>query len=440
MTAASDRLLLALAASCLALAAPQAADQAPAPLVGAAAYGDWTTSAIGVTRVLRPEDMPAPYATSATDNPAKLTARQPEDIPRVPPGFSVSLFVSGIESPRQMRVAPNGDIFLAESGAGRIRVIHAAPGATRAEEPAIFADHLPHRPYGIGFYPLGPEPRFVYVATEGEVWRFPYRPGEPKATGAPEIIVPHLPIGHHWTRDLVFTPDGRKMLVSVGSGSNDAEAGIELEKNRADILEFNPDGSGQRIFAAGLRNPVSLAFDPGTNDLYATVNERDGLGDNLPPDYVTRVTPDGFYGWPWYYIGSNQDPHYKGAHPELEDKVLVPDVLFQPHSAPFGLAVYSGKQFPEAYRGSVFVALHGSWNRAQRTGYKVVRVPVRDGKPTGAYEDFMIGFVTKEGKVWGRPVGVAEAADGALLVSDDASGIIWRIAYAGGKPGGPASH
>jgi glucose/arabinose dehydrogenase len=439
MRRARGTCLLAFAAACLACAAPKAADQPSEPRTGAAAYGDWTSSAIGVARLIRPEDMPAPYATSSAANPSRLAKRQPEDMPQVPPGFSVSLFVSGIESPRQIRVAPNGDIFLAESGAGRIRVIHAAPGATKADEPAIFADHLPHRPYGIDFYPLGAEPRFVYVATEGEVMRFPYRAGETKSAGAPEIVVPRLPIGHHWTRDLVFSPDGRKMLVAVGSGTNDAENGMATEKDRADILEFNPDGTGQRVFASGLRNPVSLAFYPGSSDLYTTVNERDGLGDNLPPDYVTRVAPDGFYGWPWYYIGGNQDPRYMGQHPELQDHVLVPDVLFQPHSAPLGLAVYTGKQFPQSYRGDLFVALHGSWNRAQRTGYKIVHVPVRDGKPTGAYEDFAIGFVTKEGHVWGRPVGVAVAADGALLVSDDGSGIIWRIAYGAGKPGSPES-
>jgi glucose/arabinose dehydrogenase len=419
------RVLIASSALLVAIGAPRAADQR----VGTAAYGDWTTAAVGTERVITPDDLPAPYASKAASNPPSLVAPPSGATLQVPPGFSVAAFVSGLESPRQMRLAPNGDIFLAESGAGRIRVIRAAAGATKADEPAIFVDHLPHRPYGIAFYPSGADPHFVYVGTEGEVLRFPYHVGDLKAGGAPETIA-HLPVGHHWTRDIIFSPDGRKLLVAVGSGDNDGEAGMEIEEHRADILEFNPDGSGMRIFASGIRNPVTLAFYPGTGDLWTTVNERDGLGDNLPPDYATRVTPDGFYGWPWYYTGGNPDPRHKGEHPELQDKTLVPDVLFQPHSAPLGMAVYTGQQFPEAMRGDLFVAFHGSWNRAQRTGYKLVRIAVRDGKPVGGYEDFMVGFVTKEGNVWGRPVGVVVAGDGALLVSDDGSGTVWRITYA----------
>ncbi len=421
---ASASVLLALAAALGAATAPAAGD---AVRTGAAAFGDWRTSAPGVERLIRPSDLPAPYATASARNPSRLARRPADALPQVPAGFAVSVLVTGLDHPRQMRLAPNGDIFLAESGANRIRVIH--PGAA---EPSVFADHLPHRPYGIAFYPPGPEPESVYVATEGEVLRYPYHSGDRVASGRPTVIVPNVPVGHHWTRDIAFTPDGSKLMLSVGSGDNDGEAGMAIEARRADILEYNPDGSGMRIFASGIRNPVTIAFYPGTADLWTTVNERDALGDNLPPDYVTRVRPGGFYGWPWYYIGGNQDPRHKGEHPELRDKVIVPDVLIQPHSAPLGLAFYTGTQFPEAYRGSAFVALHGSWNREQRTGYKVVRVPVRDRRPTGVYQDFMTGFVAANGDVWGRPVGVVVAEDGALLVSDDGSGTVWRVAYQGG--------
>ena len=243
--------------------------------------------------------------------------------------------------------------------------------------------------------------------------------------------MPDVPVGHHWTRDITFSPDGKRLLLAVGSGDNVGDDPKADETRRADILDYDPDGHDMRIYASGIRNPVTIAFYPGSNDLWTTTNERDLLGDNLPPDYVTRVKPGGFYGWPWFYIGGNQDPRHKGEHDELKDKVAVPDVLFQPHSAPLGLAFYTGSQFPAAYRGSAFVAMHGSWNRAQRTGYKLVRIPVENGKPTGAYEDFMTGFVTGDGAVWGRPVGVVVAKDGSLLLSDDGSGTVWRISYSG---------
>jgi glucose/arabinose dehydrogenase len=394
--------------------------------LGAAAYGDWRTDAPGVQRLIRPTDLVPPYSSSSARNTSRIVPWPPDAMPHVPPGFTVSVLVTGLEQPRQMRVAPNGDIFLAESGAGRIRVLRAG-----AKVPDVFTERLSRRPFGIAFYPPGPEPRFVYVATEGEVLRYPYRVGDRAASANGQLIVPDVPVGHHWTRDIAFTPDGSKLLLAVGSGDNDGEAGMEIEARRADILEYNPDGTGMRVFASGIRNPVAIAFYPGTNDLWTTVNERDGLGDNLPPDYVTRVKPGGFYGWPWFYIGGNQDPRHKFEHPELRDAVSVPDVLLQPHSAPLGLAVYTGTQFPEAYRGDIFVALHGSWNREHRTGYKVVRIPVRDGRPTGGYQDFMTGFVADDIRVWGRPVGVAVAPDGALLVSDDGTGRVWRIAYNG---------
>jgi glucose/arabinose dehydrogenase len=413
------------------------AADAPGERVGTAAFGGWQAAAPGVVRLIRPTDMPAPYATSSARSGPRLVKRPADATPRVPPGFTVQAFATGLDIPRQMRLAPNGDIFLTESGAKRIRIIRAAAGAATSPSPGIFADHLPYRPYGIALWPPGPQPRYVYVATEGKVLRYPYHVGDLKAAGTPEVIVPDVPVGHHWTRDIVFTPDGKKMLLAVGSGDNDGEDASANETRRADILEYDPDGKNMRVYASGIRNPVTIAFYPGTNDLWASVNERDGLGDNLPPDYVTRVRPGGFYGWPWYYIGANQDPRHKGEEPALRDKVVVPDVLLQPHSAPLGMAVYTGRQFPATYRGSIFVALHGSWNRAQRTGYKIVRILLRDGKPTGAYEDFMTGFVVDNSAVWGRPVGIVETADGALLVSDDGSGTVWRIAFSGARPDAP---
>jgi glucose/arabinose dehydrogenase len=221
------------------------------------------------------------------------------------------------------------------------------------------------------------------------------------------------------------------MFVSVGSHSNVSDD--SAEDHRADILEFNPDGSSERIYAAGIRNAVGIAIHPATGELWASVNERDDLGDDLVPDYITRVTEGGFYGWPWYYIGPNQDPRHAGKHPELRDKVLVPDILLQSHSASLQLAFYTGTQFPAEYRGDGFAAEHGSWNRSKRTGYKIIRVPLRDGKPTGEYEDFVTGFVTDDGKVWGRPVGVTVAADGSLVFTDDASDSVWRVSYTGSK-------
>jgi glucose/arabinose dehydrogenase len=403
----------------------------PVVLTGSAAYGDWTKDAPGTRRHLTPADLPPPYATRSAGNHGRIVPRPSGAVPKVPPGFMVEAFATGLSGPRLIRVAPNGDVFIAEMSAGNIRVLRAGANGQRATA-GVYAKGL-DGPFGLAFYPPGANPQYLYVGTVGAVLRFPYRSGDAVAPGKPETIVRNLPDGGHSTRDVVFSPDGRKMYVSVGSLSNDQESAGDDEARRAEILQFNPDGSGERPFATGLRNPVQMAIHPVTGDLWAVVNERDALGDDLPPDYATRVRDGAFYGWPWYYIGANQDPRHKGEHPELRGKVTVPDVLLQPHSAPLGMAVYSGKQFPAAYRNDIFVALHGSWNRTQRTGYKVVRVVLRDGKPTGEYEDFLTGFVTPEGDVWARPVGVAVAPDGALLVSDDAGGTVWRVAYTGAR-------
>ncbi len=415
----------------VALALAGGASRAAEPvLAGDAAYGDWSNDAPGVIRHLTPADLPPPHATRSSANGAAVIARPDGVLPRAPAGFEVELFAGGLAAPRLLRTAPDGEVFVAETGSGAIVILH-DNGPGRPATARTYVQSL-DEPFGLAFYPPGPDPRWLYVGTVDAVLRFPYRNGDVRAAGAPETVVPQLPVGGHRTRNIVFSPDGHKLLVAVGSASNDQENGSD-ESGRADILEFDPEGRSGRRFAWGIRNPVGLAIHPATGDLWTAVNERDGLGDNLPPDYVTRVREGDFYGWPWYYIGDHRDPRHPGEHPELARDIAVPDVLIQPHSAPLQLAVYTGAQFPAGYRGDIFVALHGSWNRAQRTGYKVVRVMLRDGKPTGAYQDFLTGFVTGDGKVWGRPVGIAVAADGSLLVSEDAGGTVWRVSYRGAR-------
>ena len=400
-------------------------------LTGKAALGDWTSDAPGVRRKITLADLPQPYATESVRN-------RPDDIeppanaaPRVPEGFEVQRFASKLDKPRMLRRAPNGDIFVAESKADRLRVLRDADGDGRAELNEVFSEDL-DQPFGIAFHPPGPNPTHVYVANTGSVVRFAYTPGATRAARKPETIVGHLssggmlPGGGHWTRDIVFSKDGSKLYVSIGSKSNVDDD--DDEARRARIFEYTPQGKNERVYAYGIRNPVGLAIHPQTGELWTSVNERDELGDDLVPDYITRVREHGFYGWPWFYLGDNQDPRHPGKHPELKGKVSVPDVLVQSHSASLGMAFYDGEQFPTEYRNQAFAALHGSWNRERRTGYKVIRVPVQDGKPSGEYIDFLTGFVTPEGKVWGRPVAVETARDGALLVSDDVGDTIWRVA------------
>ena len=274
------------------------------------------------------------------------------------------------------------------------------------------------------------------MANTDGVIRFPYRNGDLKARGQAEKLSAKLSGGAarlrsdgHWTRDIVFSPGGKKMFVSIGSRSNDSDNAAEAD--RARIFELNPDGTGQKVYAWGIRNAVGIAFRPGSDELWMSTNERDELGDDLPPDYISSVKPGGFYGWPWFYIGNHVDPHHKGKHPELADKVIVPDVLVQSHSATLNLCFYTGDQFPAEYKGDIFAAFHGSWNRKKRTGYKIVRVPFdhSTGKAIGEYEDFVTGFVTPEGNVWGRPVGITIAKDGSLLFSEDGNGTIWQVSY-----------
>ena len=395
---------------------------------GKDAFGDYTRDAPGVWHKITAADIPAPFATEAARNFSKI-APQPQDGKlKVPAGFSVTAFANGFSVPRQMKIAPNGDIFMSESGTGKIHVLR---GADKAASDDIFAT-VAEKPYGIAFFPAGPKPQWVYIASMNQVVRFPYQVGDTKARGPAETIVPNLPGPVHWTRDIVPTLDGKHFLLAIGSSSNIQDNGPDAEKFRANILQFNPDGSGRSIYASGTRNPVTIAFDPVTKNLWASVNERDLLGNNLPPDYVTHIQPGKFYGWPYFYTGNHADPRVKGTPPVPGDQVVVGDVLIQPHSAPLGMAFYTGSQFPAEYRNDLFVALHGSWNRDLRTGYKLVRIKLKDGRATGEYEDFMTGFVTGDAQVWGRPVGVVVAPDGSLLMSDDGSGTVWRIAYTGG--------
>jgi hypothetical protein len=424
------------------------ADVAPAmaqstPLTGSAAFGDWRADKPGLVRLIRPADLPKPGATASSANMSHVVSRPAAAVPQVPAGFKVELLADGLNGPREIRTAPNGDIFVAETRSGRIRVFRLSEDGSKVTGNEIYARSL-NRPFGIAFFPSD-HPQWIYVANTDSVVRFRYQDGDMKAAGKPETVVAELPSGAgHSTRDIVFTKDGKRMLVSVGSASNDAEgsrgvaagdaksvlgAGSGSESRRADVLSFHPDGTDPKIFATGIRNCVGLAVHSGTGDAYCSTNERDGFGDNLVPDYVTRVREGAFYGWPWFYIGNHEDPNHPGERPDLKDKVTVPDVLLQAHSASLGLTFYDGNAFPEEYRGDGFAAEHGSWNRAKRTGYKVIRIRMKDGVPTGEYEDFVTGFVVGDSDVWGRPVGVAVTRDGALLVSEDGNGTIWRISH-----------
>jgi glucose/arabinose dehydrogenase len=413
------------------------ADAAPAPTAEnlpepKAPFTDYRYEAPGKSRKITLQDLPEPFATQSAGNSPNLAPRPEGAWPKVPQGFKVDQYATGLGDARLIRTAPNGDFFLAASRTGDIIVFRGITADGKPEKQETFASGQ-NRPFGINFYPPGPNPEWIYVGNTDTVVRFPYHNGDLKARGPAQKIA-DLPSGKgHWTRDIQFTPDGKKMLVSVGSGSNvDDPDTTPAEKNRADILEFNPDGSGMRIFAYGIRNAVGLAISPETGELWCSVNERDALGDNLVPDYITHVQDGGYYGWPWFYMGGHQDPRLAGKHPELKEKVITPDVILHPHNASLQLTFYEGKQFPADYKGDIFAAEHGSWNRSARVGYELIRVPLhQSGHATGEYEDFMTGFVVDNGHVWGRPVGVTVAPDGSLLVSDDGSKAIWRVTYTG---------
>ncbi len=419
-----------------------AAASSPAPEVSAAIvkdpaphapFTDFRYEKPGVTRKITAKDLPQPYATDSAQNGAELVARPEGAWPVAPAGFKVELFAAGLENPRLLRTAPNGDIFLAESEAGRIRVFRGVTSDGKPEQMQIFASGL-KRPYGIAFYPPGPDPQWIYVGNTNEVIRFPYHKGDLKASGGSQHIASLPSGGGHWTRSIEFSADGKKMFVAVGSASNDDDVDTHPgEKNRADILVCDTENCQLKVYAYGIRNAGGgIAMNPKTGELWCSVNERDALGDNLVPDYITHVEEGGFYGWPWWYIGAHQDPRQAGKHPELKDKVIVPDVLLQPHNASLEFTFYQGDKFPAEYSGDIFASEHGSWNKAVRVGYEVIRVPLHQtGHATGEYQDFLTGFVLPDGHVWGRPVGMTEAQDGSLLVSDDGSNSIWRVSYTG---------
>ncbi|MEE9139809.1 MAG: PQQ-dependent sugar dehydrogenase [Alphaproteobacteria bacterium] len=375
---------------------------------------------------IRLEDLPGPFATRSAINPPKAIPMPAGASLRVPPGFAVNVFAEGLDDARWLAVAANGDVFLAQSDAGRVTLLRDADGDGAADLVAPFAAGLA-RPHG-----LAVRPGWLYVADTEGVWRYAYEPGETRSPGKAERVTAPGALGGgsgHWTRNIAFSPDGARFFVAIGSRSNIAKE----SPPRATVQEFAADGTHLGTFASGLRNPVGISFYPGTGDLYVVVNERDTLGDGLVPDYLTRLERDGFYGWPYSYLGPNPQPGLAGERPDLAGKAIVPDLLFQSHSAPLGLVFYDGDRFPEEFRGDAFVALHGSWNAGIPTGYKVVRVPFgADKRPKGHYETFASGFWARgqgRARVWGRPVGLAVAADGSLLVADDAGGRVWRVSY-----------
>ncbi|MCC7463380.1 MAG: PQQ-dependent sugar dehydrogenase [Gammaproteobacteria bacterium] len=416
---------------------------------------DWQADTPGRVHRISPDMLAAPYATPAARNFPRLVPRPAGALPRVPDGFRVNVFAENLTGPRRMLRAPNGDILLAETQSGRIKVLRPSADGTHAASISVYAQGL-MQPFGIAWYPVDGAPEWLYVAEHNRVVRYAYHAGDTLARGVPEVVVaqlvPHT--GGHYTRDLAFSSDGRRMFVSVGSESNVAEgmprkspaevqgwerehgrgAAWGRETGRASVLAFAVGSSEPgRTYATGLRNCVGLTLQPATGELWCTVNERDMLGDDLVPDYSTRVREGGFYGWPWYYLGAHQDPRLEGQRPDLHARVLLPDVLYQAHSAALTLDFYaatSGRAaFPAEYVGDGFAVFHGSWNRGFRTGHKIVRVRMRNGVPTGEYQDFLTGFITDNDHAWARPVATVVAADGALLLSEDGNGVIYRIAW-----------
>ena len=377
---------------------------------------------------IKVSDLPPPEVQQGPRNSSKIIPRPDGAELSMPAGFSVTEYASDLKKPRWMQIAPNGDVYVAESEAGQISVLRDANNDGKIDERFVYATGL-SRPFGMAFWK-----DYLYVGNTDAVVRFKYKAGQTKAEGAFEKIA-DLPMNgyrEHWTRNLIFSPDGKKLFVTVGSKTN-VDAGEE--PMRAAISEYNPDGTAHRIYATGLRNPLGLAWNPLTKKLWVAVQERDLIGNDLVPDYVTSVKEGAFYGWPYSYIGPNEDPRRKGEQPGLVKTALVPDVLIQAHSALLGLVFYEGKMFPQEYQGDAFVALHGSWNRDKRTGYKIIRIRFKNGQPVGGYDDFITGWMLGEDNpnVWGRPVGLLTLKDGSMLITDDGANKIWRVTYAKGK-------
>jgi len=373
-----------------------------------------------------PSKLPKPFETKSAFRNSKVVPQPATAKITLPKGFKLNVFAEGgFREPRWMALAPNGDVFLADSRANSIIVLRDKDKDGVAEERFVFSDKL-SQPFGMAF-----NKDWFYVANTDSIVRFSYKTGQTKADGDPEKLVELTPGGYnqHWTRNILFSLDGTKMFVSIGSATN---VGVEADPKRAAISVYDPDGKNHRIYAAGLRNPIGLAWNPKTGELWTAVNERDGLGDDLVPDYVTSVKEGGFYGWPYSYIGQNEDPRRKGGNPDLVKRSIVPDVLLTSHSAALGILFYDAKMFPKEYRGDAFVAFHGSWNREKLTGFKIIRVRFKNGKLVGnSYEDFVSGWLPDENsnEVWGRPVGLLVAADGSLLITDDGADKVWRVSY-----------
>jgi glucose/arabinose dehydrogenase len=385
---------------------------------------------------LRPADMPKPFATESASNVASTVTLGPFVVPDVPEGFTANRFAEGLANARWMAVAPDGEVFLAEPGAGRISLLIDRNRDGKADEHHIFASGL-NRPHGLAL-----RGGFLYVADLKHVWRYRWQPGQTRAEGSPQPVTPAGALGGgggHWTRNIAFSPDGKGLFVAIGSAGNIGEdPAPRATIVRFEFDEFKGEAFDRRVYASGLRNPVGIAFHPDTGQLYTVVNERDGLGDELVPDYLTSVLDGGFYGWPYAYIGPNPQPGFADRRPDLVKKTIVPDLLFRSHSAPLGLVFAKHMDVPADWKDDAFVALHGSWNAAKPRGYLVVRAPFADGRPEGWYEAFATGFHvrTREGffvkqaaEVWGRPAGLAVAADGSLLIADDVANVIWRVAH-----------
>jgi glucose/arabinose dehydrogenase len=370
--------------------------------------------------------LPEPFATPSVRNSARVVPKPDNAQLQVPAGFAVSVYADNLEGPRTMIYAPNGDLFVAQSRVGSVIILRDTNNDGNPDTRSVYADGL-NGVFGMAFHD-----GYLYLGRTDSIVRYRYRDGDLKAQGTAEKIV-DLPTGGHSTRNIIFSRDGKKMYVAVGSASNKSDG---EDPRRAAVNEYNPDGTGHRVFASGLRNPVALTLQPGTDTIWVSVNERDTLGDDLVPDYITSVKDGGFYGWPYSYIGSHYDPEHQGKRPDLVQRAIVPDVLLPAHAAAVGLTFYTGTQFPERYRNGAFVGLHGSWNRSRLSGYRVVFVPFQNGKPSGPPEDFLTGWIINDGNpgtTWGRPVSPFVAKDGSLLVSDDAGNKIWRVRYTGGR-------
>ena len=382
-----------------------------------------------VTTAIGDITLPPPYETKSVTKRNSITEWPDGQTPKVPSGFTVTKFAGNLKNPRNTYIGPNNDVFVAESGtrnsADRIIIFRDNDKDGIFETHNVFVENL-NQPYGMLILS-----NYFYVANTDGLYRYPYKEGILKLEGKGEKIA-ELPAGgynNHWTRNLIASKDGSKIYISVGSASNNAEHGMDEEKRRANILEINPDGTGEVIYANGLRNPVGMDWNPATGELWTAVNERDDLGDNLVPDYITSVKKGGFYGWPYSYFGQIEDPRMKGARKDLVEKAIVPDVPVGSHTASLGIAFYDKNAFPEKYKNGAFVGQHGSWNRSVLSGYKVLFVPFKNGKPAGKPEDFLTGFINNEenAEAYGRPVDITVMNDGSLLVNDDSGNTIWKV-------------